>query len=221
MTAPEAARSVLLTIDVQVDFTAPGAPAEIPGTAAAVPNMARLVRTFRAAGRPIIHLVRLYRADGSNVDLCRRAAVREGWSVVRPDSAGAELVAELMPPGSKLDASTLLNGQPQRIGPQEWVVYKPRWGGFYQTCLEQMVSWLEVNTVVVCGCNFPNCPRTTVYEASERDLRVMLVADALSGLYDQGRKELENIGMPVVSTQQCLEWVGATLKLPAITDELH
>jgi len=202
MTAPDAARSLLLTVDVQVDFVA-----EIPGTAEAVPNMARLVQGFRAAARPIIHLVRLYREDGSNVDLCRRQAVIEGWSVARPDSGGAEVVADLTPPGTKLDASTLLNGHPQMVGEREWVVYKPRWGGFYQTCLEQMVSWLEVNTVVVCGCNFPNCPRTTVYEASERDLRVMLVADALSGLYEQGRNELENIGVRVADTELCLDWL--------------
>jgi len=68
---------------------------------------------------------------------------------------------------------------------------------------------MNVNTVVVCGCNFPNCPRATVYEASERDLRVMLVADALSGLYEQGRKELENIGVQVASTNSCLDWLGS------------
>jgi len=204
MITPDASQSMLLTIDVQVDFIA-----EIPGTAEAVPNMARLVHAFRAAGRPIIHLVRLYKADGSNVDLCRREAVIGGWSVVRPDSAGAEVVAELTLPETKLDASTLLNGHAQMVGEQEWVVYKPRWGGFYQTCLEQMVRWMKVNTVVVCGCNFPNCPRTTVYEASERDMRVMLVADALSGFYEQGRKELENIGVQVSTTKSCLDWLGS------------
>jgi len=202
MTTPDASQSLLLTVDVQVDFLA-----EVPGTAEAVPNMARLVHAFRAAGRPIIHLVRLYKEDGSNVDLCRREAVLGGWSVVRPDTLGAELVAELTPPGTKLDTSTLFNGHAQMAGEQEWVVYKPRWGGFYQTCLEQMVKWMNVNTVVVSGCNFPNCPRTTIYEASERDLRVMLVADALSGFYEQGRRELENIGVQVASTQQCLDWL--------------
>jgi hypothetical protein len=30
---------------------------------------------------------------------------------------------------------------------------------------------LGVNTVVVCVCNFPNCPRTTIYEASEREMK--------------------------------------------------
>jgi nicotinamidase-related amidase len=58
---------------------------------------------------------------------------------------------------------------------------------------------LDVNTVAVCGCNFPNCPRATIYEASERDFRVAVVTDATSGLYERGLRELENIGVEPVS----------------------
>ena len=58
---------------------------------------------------------------------------------------------------------------------------------------------MDVNTTAVCGCNFPNCPRATIYEASERDFRVAVVADATSGLYERGLRELENIGVEPVS----------------------
>ncbi len=206
LTTPDPRRSLLLTIDVQVDFTAPGAPAEIEGTAAAVSNMVRLIEAFRAARRPVVHMVRLYKDDGSNVDLCRREKVRGGWAVARPGSAGAELVAEFGAP--PLDAELLFRGEAQKLQAGEWALYKPRWGAFYQTTLEPMISWLGVNTVVVCGCNFPNCPRTSIYEASERDLRVMAVEDALSGIYEQGRRELENIGAVVADTETCLQWLG-------------
>jgi nicotinamidase-related amidase len=43
-----------------------------------LPTIAALAAAFRAAGRPIVHLVRLYRSDGSNVDLCRRRRSRPG-----------------------------------------------------------------------------------------------------------------------------------------------
>ena len=72
---PEPGRAALLTVDTQNDFTLPGAPAEIAGTMDAVPRMARLVEAFRSADAPVVHLVRLYRADGSNVDPCRRRDV--------------------------------------------------------------------------------------------------------------------------------------------------
>ena len=48
--------------------------------------------------------------------------------------------------------------------------------------------------------NFPNCPRTSIYEASERDFRVVLARDAISGLYDQGVDELVGIGVTVMDT---------------------
>ncbi|MEO5926727.1 MAG: isochorismatase family cysteine hydrolase [Bryobacteraceae bacterium] len=207
LTTPDPQKSVLITIDVQVDFTMPGAPAEIAGTAAAVPNMLRLVKAFRAANRPIAHMVRLYKPDGSNVDLCRRDLAANAWNVATPGGDGSQIIAELTPPGTILDHSTLLNGHPQRLGENEWAFYKPRWGAFYQTSLEAMLGMWDVNTAVFCGCNFPNCPRTSIYQASERDLRVMVISDALSGLYDQGRRELENIGVVVTDTDLCLNWL--------------
>jgi nicotinamidase-related amidase len=207
--SPDPSKSLLLTIDVQCDFTLPGAPAEIEGTAAAVPNMVRLVEAFRKAGRPIAHMVRLYKSDGSNVDLCRRERAASGRGVATPGSEGSQIVPELTPPGTVLDHQTLLNGHPQLIGENEWVFYKPRWGAFYQTSLGAMLPQWGVNTIVVCGCNFPNCPRTSIFEASERDLRGMVVSDALSGLYDQGRRELENIGVVIADTDSCMHWLAS------------
>ena len=125
--------------------------------------------------------------------------------MVLPRSEGAELVDELKPsPGVKIEAERLLGGDLQRIGDDGWVMYKPRWGAFYRTSLEEHLHDLGANTIVVCGCNFPNCPRATIYEASERDFRIVLVADAVSGLYERGSRELENIGVALMNTDGCL-----------------
>jgi len=202
--SPDWAKAGLLTIDVQRDFTLPGAPAEIPGTMEILPNARQLAQTFRQHGRPIVHVVRIYRPDGSNVDLCRREDVERGKQVVLPGSAGAELVDELKPStaDARLDAERLLTGELQPVGPEEWIMYKPRWGAFYGTPLSGHLSELGVNTVVVCGCNFPNCPRNTVYEASERDFRVVFAADATSGVYERGLRELENIGVRLMGVEE-------------------
>ncbi len=204
--SPDWANAALLTIDTQKDFTLSGAPAEVAGTAEAVTRMRRLVEEFRLRTRPIIHVVRIYLPDGSNVDLCRRRDVERGKRVVLPDSDGAELMEDLKPAvETRLDAGRLLAGELQRVGPAEWIMYKPRWGAFHNTPLEDHLTGLGANTVVVCGCNFPNCPRATVYEASERDLRVVLVADATSGLYARGLRELENIGVNLMDVREVLE----------------
>lgn len=197
-TEPHLDRAALITIDVQRDFTLPGAVAEVPGTADVVPCMQQVLRAFREESRPIVHVVRLYKPDGSNVDLCRRAQIAAGPSIVVPGTEGAELVDELKPSADvSLDPELLLSGAPQTIGTSEWAMYKPRWGAFYGTRLEDHLRESRVDTVVVCGCNFPNCPRTTLYEASERDFRALLVSDATSGLYDRGARELAGIGVAV------------------------
>src|SRR5258708_10923778 len=93
--SPERGRAALLTIDAQCDFALPNAPAKVCGTMAAVPAMRRLVDSFRERNQPIVPVVRLYRCDGSNVELCHRAALQERQRVVMPGPSGAQLVAAL------------------------------------------------------------------------------------------------------------------------------
>lgn len=208
-TRPDPERAALLTIDTQNDFTLPGAPAGIDGTMDAVPRMARIAESFRAAEAPIIHVVRLYRADGSNVDQCRKEPIEEGAEIVRPGTEGCELVEDLKPSADVgLDADRLLAGEFQQVGPGEWLLYKPRWSAFFRTDLDEFLTERGVNTVVVCGCNFPNCPRTTVYEASERDYRIVFVPDATSGTYERGLSELSNIGVALTDTRDVVDWIG-------------
>jgi nicotinamidase-related amidase len=204
-TRPEFTRSALLTIDAQCDFTLPDAPAVVPRTFDVVPNMRRLALAYRQRKLPIVHIVRLYLPDGSNVDACRRSLIESGVRIVSPDSEGAELMASLKPsPEIRLNSAELLNGQLQPFGEHEWALYKSRWGAFYKTCLEDHLRALRVSTIVVTGCNFPNCPRATIYEASERDFRVALVEDAVSGLYDRGLEELRRIGVSLLSTNDLI-----------------
>ena len=58
------------------------------------------------------------------------------------------------------------------------------------------------------GCNFPNCPRTTIYEASERDFRIVLANDATSARYDIGLRELKNTGVMLMDIDACINWLG-------------
>ena len=195
----------LITVDTQRD-TLDGEPLEIPGTSAILPRLQRLLHAFRTVRMHVVHMVRLYKEDGSNVDLCRRSMVESGAAILRPDSSGAELAAELLPePSTRLDAELLLSGGTQQIASREVIVYKPRWGAFYGTPLEAHLRELGVSSLAFTGCNFPNCPRTSIYEASERDFRIVLVEDSVSGLYERGKEEMENIGVCVMSVAELEE----------------
>jgi nicotinamidase-related amidase len=180
-TNPDFSTAALIMIDTQRDVL-DGGPLEIPGTSAALGSMRDLVDAFRAARRPIVHIVRLYRADGANVDLCRRQGVESGAHVLTPGTAGSQLAPPLLPePDMTLDDERLLAGEVQSLGPRESAIYKPRWGAFYKTPLEEHLREQGVTTLVFSGCNFPNCPRTSIYEASERVGRALEERGVVAG----------------------------------------
>ncbi|MDR3555992.1 MAG: cysteine hydrolase [Syntrophobacteraceae bacterium] len=206
--APNKRSSALLTIDVQNDFVLPGAPAEIAGSLELVPAIRDLVLAYRKMNLPIVHVIRLYKPDGSNAELCRRAMIEGGKRLVCPGTRGAEPVDAIRPEAdAALDIQLLFSGGFQQVGQFEWVMFKPRWGAFYATALEPRLKTMGVDTLVVSGCNFPNCPRATVYEASERDFRIILVRDAVSGIYGRGEKEMAGIGVHLMGVGECLRWL--------------
>ncbi len=209
-TTPERARTALVTINLQRDFVKNGSPLRSRGVGAAMPGIQRLVEGFRAAGLPIVHAVRLYRPDGSNVDSFRRKAVEDGLRILMPGTMGAELLDEVKPSSEvRLDPVSLLEGSPQQVGRQEWLIYKPRWGAFHGTALEDKLRALGVSTVVLCGCNFSTSIRSTVYEAGSRDLRVILAPDAVTGASEEAITELGRIGVYLMNSNACLSWVAA------------
>ncbi len=201
-TAAQFDAAALIIIDTQRDLLDHGS-FPIAGTSAAIPQMRRVLDAFRVAERPIVHVVRIYEADGSNAELCRRGLLAGGTKIVVRGSAGSQIATELLPDSAiSLDADQLMGGQLQPLAANEVAMYKPRWGAFYCTALEEHLHAHSVSTVVFVGCNFPNCPRTSIYQASERDFRVVMVRDAVSGLYERGEHELSGIGVQLMNAEQ-------------------
>lgn len=208
-TTPNFTQCAVITIDTQNDFSLPGAVAEIKGTNEVIPRMKSILEACRNKQIPIIHVIRVYKEDGSNVDICRRELIESGVDIVKPGTTGADLVHSIKPENAEsLDYQSLLNGSIQLIGTSEWAIYKPRWGAFYQTRLESFLREKGIDTLIFIGCNFPNCPRTSIYEASERDFKVVMVEDAISGVYSKGIDEIMNIGVKVYTANQLIQEIS-------------
>ena len=194
-TAPQYDRAALITIDVQND-TLDGGPFEIPGTSAILPRIRDLCRTFRDAGRPIVHVIRIYTPDAGDADRCRRGALLAGKRMLLKGSAGRRPAGALLPGNTiRIDDERLMSGAIQPLGPHEVLVFKPRWGAFYRTPLEGHLREKGVSTLVFCGCNYPNCPRVSIYQASERDFRITAAVDAISNMDQADITGLERIGV--------------------------
>lgn len=198
--SPHWDRAALLVIDVQQDFLDEGS-APVRGTSDVLDAIKSLIEGFRSAGLPIAHIVRLYDTETGDVDLVRRADLEERPGLVAPGTEGSQLVQHLFETPVVLHAEQLLSGAPQVIGDNEIVLFKPRWSAFYRTHLE---SWLRdhgVDTVVVAGCNLPNCPRATLFDASARDFRTALAVDAVSQSTPERLADLARLGVTLAATE--------------------
>ncbi len=206
-TAPHYDRAALLTIDIQVDTIGPGAPLDDPGGAEMVLKAAAVARAWRENGGLVVHVVRLYEEDGSNVDRCRREMWAGGWRALVPDSEGAELVPELRPrPNARLSSQMLLSGEVQLWSWNEAVVYKPRWSAFHNTPLYGFLSSRRIDTVAVVGHLFENCVRATLQDATALDLRAVAVIDAISGRISPGAlEEIARWGVELTTAYDVIE----------------
>lgn len=194
-TIPEYDRAALITIDVQNDTLDDGS-FEVPGTSTILPRIHQLCRTFRAAGRPIVHVIRIYTPDANDADRCRRRSLLSGKPILLKGSQGRRPADALLPTQDvHIDDDLLMSGSIQPIGPAEALVFKPRWGAFFRTPLEAHLRDQAISTLVFCGCNYPNCPRTSIYQASERDFRITAVVDAISVMAQSDIEGLEQIGV--------------------------
>lgn len=201
--SPQWDRSALVVIDLQRDFL-DGGRAAVAGTSGVVSNVASLVKAFRRAGRSIVHVVRLYVPGSSDVDLLRRDLIEDGAEVAAPGTDGSRVAEGILPSAFRPDTDLLLAGKAQVVGPGEVLVFKPRWSAFHRTELESLLRTQECDTVVVAGCNLPNCPRATLFDASERDFRTVLVTDAVSQTSPERLTDLEKIGVNLHATADVL-----------------
>ncbi len=134
--------------------------------------------------------------------------IEAGQRIVMPGTSGAELIDELKPSlGQRLEPELLLDGKLQEIGHREWLCYKPRLSAFFQTPLEDHLKSLGITTIVICGTDFSTSPRSSVYAASNRDFRIVLATDAISGATDAGLNELAQIGVYLMGSEQLLNWL--------------
>ena len=70
-------KTALLIIDMQNDFCLPGAPFEVKGALSVAAQIKKALDAGRSFGLPIVHVIRHYRADGTDVEITRLQAFME------------------------------------------------------------------------------------------------------------------------------------------------
>lgn len=182
---PDPDRSALIVVDMQNGFLREGASCARIGLPVAALQPAiepcrQLVALARQNEVPVIFTRYVYRGDYRDGGILTgelMPALKEERALAA-GSEDAELIEEL---GS---------------GPGDFVLDKNRPSAFYATPLETWLNGLGVRDLVVCGVTTNCCVETTVRDASQRDYRTFVVADAVAE-FDPRRHEvaLESMGM--------------------------
>lgn len=208
-TTLEPERSALLVIDTQNDYCDRSGARPVAGVDGIMPALVASIELFRRAGRPVVHVVRLYRADGSNVDPCRRWQFERGDA--RPVVAGtwgAELFPATCPSYAALDMEALLGGVVQELARGEFAVYKPRFGAFHGTPLREFLGSNDVSSTVISGVTFPNCVKATQVGATDNDLRVGLIPEACTEVDEAGLAAMQGQGVQLMTLKSVAELLG-------------
>ena len=159
--------TALLIIDMEKAFVEPEAALCIHGAKATVPACEEAVEHARRLGIRIIWVKRVYREDGSDMEIPRRKTLEKRGikGVLAPGSTGVNSVEE--PEGL------------MRL-PEETVIIKPRWSAFFRTGLDRILKESGITTVLLAGTTTPNCIRATCYDAIAYDYRTVVLSRCTS-----------------------------------------
>lgn len=162
---PNPTRSALLVIDMENGFVEPDGGHCIRFAQSTIPACSQAVKLARSKGIPVFFVKRIYRTDGSDVELTRYAAWKNGGRACMPASTGHN--SAQAPEGLR----------PQ---PGDYTIIKPRWSAFFQTELDLILRRLDIRTVILTGTTTPNCVRTTCYDAIALEYNTVILTDCCS-----------------------------------------
>jgi nicotinamidase-related amidase len=184
------AEIALLIIDMQNDVVE-----KLPLAPGIIPDVKDVLEHFRKLSKPVFHVRRSYRADGTDVELPRLEVYRKKGFKIVERTPGAEIIEQLTP----------LEG--------EYVIIKPRWSAFFQTSLELLLKRLGVKTVVLTGVQTPNCVRTTAFDAIAYDYETILIKDCSAAsteeIHDYNLYDMAEIGVKIIMKDEFLKLLEA------------
>lgn len=180
----------LLIIDMQHDFAVPGGACEVPGAHATIPNIRKVLTRFRECSWPVFHIIREYRADGSDVELSRQAAFAVKPMVV-PNSPGCRIVPGLEP----------IEG--------EYRIVKQRFSAFMATELDLILRRKMITHVVVSGTQLPFCLRTTLFDGLSLGYQMTLLTDGSSSrtpeIHRANIQDIQDVGIECITIAEYLK----------------
>lgn len=209
------ARTALIVVDMQNDFGSKGgmfdrAGIDITGIQKAVGPTAAAIAAARRAGIGIIYLKMGYRGDLSDlgapdsVNRARHMRLGVGKPVKAPDGRDSRILIR-----DTWNTDIVPELKPE---PQDTVIYKTRFSGFYNTDLDAILKKNGIRHLLFTGCTTSICVDSTVRDAMFRDYLPVLLADCMSEPIGDGLPR-SNHAASLLSAEVLLGWVSDSERL--------
>jgi ureidoacrylate peracid hydrolase len=174
-------QTALLVIDVQKIYADPASPLHVAGFGDSLARINALIQGFAGAGRPVIYIRHVHRADGRDAGrMFDFGGAAEAVSFVEGSEA-ADYVPSLL------------------VIPEGLHVIKRRYSSFEGTELDGILRSLGADTVAICGYMTNFCCDSTARAAHDRDYFVDFISDA-TGAPDLSEKFGQTQIIEAVST---------------------
>jgi ureidoacrylate peracid hydrolase len=181
--AIDPARTAVIVVDMENDFASKGgmfdrAGIDISGAQKAIAPIAKVLAAARQAGLKIIYLKMGYHPDLSDlgesdsVNRTRHLKLGVGQKNQAPDGGESRILIR-----DTWDTDIVPELKPK---PNDIVIYKTRFSGFYKTDLDATLKTLGSKYLIVTGVTTSICVESTVRDAMFRDYLCVMLSDCMS-----------------------------------------
>jgi len=190
----------LIIIDMQNAFVAEGAVFETPGARLMIPRLERLIQFARAAGIPIVWTQSDHRPPYGGLMLQKFPPIAEDH-VLWLGEPSYELYPHMLQP---------------REAKLECRIVKHKFDAFFETELDSILRYHQVDTVIITGTATNACCESTARSAFMRDYKVVFPGD-LNATFDETMHQatLKNIDLlfgRVLSSDELLAEMETALR---------
>lgn len=185
----EESRAAVIVVDMQNDFGTEGgmfhrAGFDISGIRRAIAPTRRVLETARRADIPVVYLTMAFRPDLSDLgpdgaaNHDRHLFLGVGQSMDAPDGTKSRILIR-----DTWNTDIVDELEP---APQDTVLYKHRFSGFFETELDSRLRGLGVRDLIFTGCTTSICVESTLRDAFFRDYRCLLLEDCTAEPIGEG-----------------------------------
>src|SRR4051812_18051322 len=209
------ATTAVMVIDMQNDFVTTGgmldrAGIDISQIRAAVEPTGAVIAAARRRGIKIVYLKMAFRPDLSDLgsadskNALNHVRVNVGKVVRAPDGAESRILIR----------DTWNTDIVKELAPHsdDFVVYKHRFSGFFQTDLDATLKQLGVRHLIVTGCTTSVCVESTIRDAMFRDYTPVLLEDCTAEPIGHAFSR-SNHTASLLTIESTLGWVSDSVRV--------